>query len=169
MPKLLKNIEGSGPLGRFLLNLQVRFWIQTQPMHPSLDAAGSASRCDGTQLLPCSALYGLTLVQRDPAHSPARCTSRESWNENHVPLPDGQELSLPPLLVSKMSLVPYLIVGLDRVVKGRPIHYVTPAIPSVSQQLEEITGRDAFVWPSFVPLARSRLLLPGLLLTISSI
>ena len=62
-----------------------------QPMYPSWAAAGPASLCGGTQPLPCSELYGLTLVLPDPAHSPARCTSLESWNESHEQLPDGQE------------------------------------------------------------------------------
>ncbi|MGL6466140.1 hypothetical protein, partial [Aeromonas hydrophila] len=43
----------------------------------------------GMQLLPCFELCELTLVQRDPAHSLARCTSLESWNESHEPLPFG--------------------------------------------------------------------------------
>ncbi|MGL5486096.1 MAG: hypothetical protein ACRDC6_07390 [Shewanella sp.] len=60
-------------------------------MHSSSDVADPASQYGGTQLLPCSALYGLTLVQRDLAHSRAHYTSLESWSESHVPLPDGQE------------------------------------------------------------------------------
>jgi len=75
-----KNIEGSG-------NHQ----LQTQPTHSSWDGADRANQYGGMQLLPCFVLYALTLVQRDPVHSPAHCTNPESWNESHVPLPDGQE------------------------------------------------------------------------------
>ena len=66
------------PFGRFLLIQLVNHQLQTQPTHSSWDGADRANQYGGMQLLPCSALCELMLVQRDPVHNPARCTSRES-------------------------------------------------------------------------------------------
>ena len=124
---MIEIIKRKRPFGRFLLIQWTNNLPQTQPRHPSLDVADPASQYGGTQHRPCSALYELTLVQRDFVRSPAHCTSLESWNESHEPLPFCQEYSSPlgPFSETWSPLCLRVVLGLwEKGIPTHPVNYI---------------------------------------------